>query len=181
MQTSVLNLLLDGTADLLRDHLLTQVDDDSKAGLVRTGKLQDDPTSRRVNILIHPGGEEWQDKINTDGSSAGKYVDNAYTIGGDYGGVYWRRRVKAELQMFFTNEASRDTARIKAHVVLSRALNALLTWDVGKQIPQDSFGEKVYDLQITGSWLREGGGEGDFNWRGEMRIEFLTEINALET
>lgn len=180
MQTGIVNVLLNATADILREKLLTEVTDESKAGLVRTGKLQDDPTSKQVNILIHPGGEDWPDKLNTDGAAAGKHVDNAYLIGGQYGGMFWRRRVRIEIQMFFTNEANRDSARTKAMVVLSRAHHTFNTWDVGRLTPADDFGEKAYDLQVARMWLREGGGEGDFNWRGEILIEFLTEINPTE-
>jgi len=180
MQTGIVNILLEATAERLLQKLLTDVTDESKAGLVRTGKLQDDPTSRKVNILIHPGGEDWPDKLSVDGSGVGKHVENAYTIGGAYGGIFWRRRALIEIQMFYTNESDRDTSRMRSHVVLSRAHHALNTWDVGRETPKDDFGEKAYDLQVVQSWLREGGGEGAFNWRGEIRIEFLTEIEPTE-
>lgn len=175
--TSVVNLVLDATVELLVQKLRVSQDDDAKAGLVRAGRLQDDPTNKKINVLLRPGGQEYPDELNTDTSnSAGKYVPNAYWIGGPHGGMYWKRYIKIEFSIFFSNEASRDTARTKAQIVMGRTHNALLTWDIGRALPRDSFGEHAYDLQVMKSFLDEGGGDGDWNWRGFLVMQYLTEI-----
>lgn len=178
---SIANSLMDATVDRLRLKLREEQDDQARAGLVRAGKLQADPTDKKVNVLIHPGGEEWPDILNTDtGESAGMYVPATYEIGGLYGGTFWRRRFRVELSIFFSNETSRDNSRQKALVVLHRAHNALLTWDVGREVGRDDFGEHAYALQVTKMNIREGGGDGDFNWRGDLWLEFLTSIEPRE-
>ena len=48
-------------------------------------------------------------------------------------------------------------------------------WDIGNEVALDDFGEFAYALQVCETWIREGGGEGDYNWRGEMRIEAMTQ------
>ncbi len=173
-QTSILNSLIDATSDRLKAKLQTEPTDDARAGLVRPGKLQDDPTSKKINLLVHPGGELWPDVLNTEDNGPGMFAPT-YTIGSPYGSAYWRRRLRVELSMFFENEASRANSRMKANVVLSRAQHALMTMNMA-DIPRDDFGEKAHMVQVAKMFLYEGGGDGDFNWRGEMWIEYLTEL-----
>jgi hypothetical protein len=175
--TSILNSLIDATKSRLEQYLKTDITDDAKANLVRAGELQQNPLPTGINILVHFGGEAWPDVLNTDGRSAGKWADFAYEIGG--GGIMWRRRFLIELSLYFPNEKDRDVARMKTHVVISRAINALLTWKPGETVPQDSFGESVYDIQVCESCISEGGGVGTFIWRGDLKVEFLTTITPI--
>ncbi len=178
--TSVVNLIVDATVDYIKLRVLTNITDAAKAGLVRAGKLQDDPTTRKINILIHPGGEEYPDVLNTNlGAGAGKYVESAYTMGSNSGNgtVFWRRRLKIEYEIFFSNEALRSDARSKAQMVIDRTRHALLLWDIGALRLKDTLGEYPYDLQVLKQWIFEGGGDGDYNWRGWLVVEFLTETD----
>lgn len=179
--TSIVNIVMDATVERLVQRLRVQVDDGAKAGLIRAGRLQDDPTNKKINVLIHPGGSDYPDEINTNTSpSAGMFVPGTYTIGGGYGSVFWRRYIQIEFQVFFSNESSRNTARTKAQVVMSRTHNALLTWDIGRETVKDSFGEKAYDKQVIKAYMDEGGGDGDWNWRGFIVLEYLTEIEPID-
>lgn len=179
-QTSALNILMEGVANRIALKVLSEPTDNAKAGLVRTGRLQDDPTNKKVNILIHPGGEKWPDILDTKDESAGLHGPATHTIGRGFGSQYWRRRVKVEITIFFINQTTRDAARIKSNLVVSRIMSALLTWDVGRETPKDSFGEHCYAVQIANTFIEEGGGAGDYTWRGEMIVELLTEIEPPE-
>lgn len=174
-QTDIVNLVIDALNVRLNDYLKDNQTDDAKAGLIRPGKLQDDPTKYKISILIHPGGEEYPDGMNVHNSpSYGKFIDNVYTIGGG-GSKFYLRYVKLEFQMFFTNSPNRDDQRKKAQLVMDRAAHHIDVWDVGREVPKDDLGEHAYDLQVVKQWLFEGGGDGDFNWRGWLVVEFLTE------
>lgn len=177
--TSIVNILMDATVEHLKAKLLTDVVDDAQAGLVRSGRLQDDPNNKKVNILIHSGGEEWPDVLNTPAYASMGMTAPTYIIGGPSAGSYWRRRFRVELQIFFTNDSNRNNARMKSFVALQRAHHALRTMGLAA-IPADSFGEKAHMLQVFDQHLDEGGGEGDFNFRGEIKIEFLTEFEPRE-
>lgn len=180
-QESLINKLIDGVSELLELKLKTEITDDAKAGVVRPGKLQDDPTLRKINILIHTGGEDWPDKLNQNfGPTAGIFSNFSRSLGGEYGSAMWRRYIVVEFEIFFPNSNSRTDARMKANLVMSRARNAIHKWIPGRAIAPDSFGESVQAVQPVQHWLREGGGTGDFNWRGEMVVEFLTELEPTD-
>jgi hypothetical protein len=167
---------MDAFVTRLADVLIAGVptDDPTRAGVVRSGQLQDDPQVGVINILLHPGDKDWKHTINTYTESGSGIFAPQGTIMGDRSSVFWRRRFIVELTIFFENLYSRDEARRRANVVLSRAHWALVMMDMN-MIEGDSFGEYPSEVQVFDDWIREGGGDGDFNWRGEMRIELLTE------
>ena len=174
-QKALPNLLIDELQRYLTLKLSTEVTDLAKAGLVRSGKLQDDPTAKKTNILIHPGGKEWPDVLNTASEQSG-YVGYTYTMGTGYSQSQWRIRFRIELQLFYVNEANRDNSRAKSLLILARAKHALSLMPL-RAIPRDDFGEKAVEIQVVKDFLAEGGGEGDFNWRGELWLEFMTEYS----
>jgi hypothetical protein len=171
-------LLIEGILSRLEQMLQLTIDDDARAELIKVGLLQDDPTVKKINVTIHTGGEAWPDVLNTNDSGPDAYAPT-YTIGGSYGSQFWRRRFRVEFNIFFAG-TSRDDARKKSLLLLSRALHGLVTWDVSGEIATDSFGEHPYIIQVAQSWIEEGGGEGDYNWRGEMRLEFITELEPVD-
>jgi len=176
-ETCITDNLIEALEVLLTANLITGITDDAKAGLVRAGLLQDDPTLKKINILIHPGGEDWPDILNTNVNGQDLHAPT-YTIGGEYGSSYWRRRFNIQLDIFLTAESTRSTARKKAQLVLHRSHNAIAKWKVGRVseggVAVDSFGEHAWAVQSVEMWLREGGGEGDYNWRGNIKIEVMT-------
>lgn len=166
--TSTLNLLIDTMNDRLNEVLIGETVDSTKAGLVRAGKLQTDPTDAGINILIHTGDEDWPDElyINQRGIQA-----PTYEIGGNQ---WWMRRFVIELTLFFDGEDNRIVAQQKALIIYSRAQKALTTMDIPTY--EDSFGEQPQMIQLRKSFIREGGGEGTFIWEGKLFVEFLTSI-----
>lgn len=167
MDISILNTLMEDTVDWLASKLITEIPDESQAGLVRNGLLQADPTDTRINILIHPGDKEWKHELYV---SQHGIESPYYEIGG---GAIWMRRFEVEFSLFFDGESDRDVARTQANVVLSRTEYALKTMPM----PQgaDDFGESAQLIQVRDGYIEESGGEGTFIWRGCLRIEFLTE------
>lgn len=167
---SIINTLMEALADTLEVSLMGEADDTTKAGLVRTGKLQSDPTDFALNILVHEGGEEWFDELRAVTDADG-FDAPPYEIGGN---EWWYRRFQIELVLFFDGENERDLGRIPAMIVYSRAKKAITLMDM----PQgsDSFGESVQLVQVRKSWMREGGGEGTFIWDGRIYVQFLTTI-----
>ncbi len=173
---SCVNNCMAALLDRLDAKLLEQQVDSAKAGLVREGRLQADPTKRKINILIQQGGEEWPDVLDTGAEPYGKNALSAYETGGGAQAQSWRRRFQVELQFFFGTTTNREAGRETANLVVSRAFNALFTWNLGIAAQYDGFGEHAYDLQLTNCYLDAGGGPGAFNWRGMIYLEFLTKI-----
>lgn len=165
--TSLLNTLMDTAVEHLTDRLLTDVSDDTKAGLVRAGKLQEDPTVRRIILLMRPGGQAYPHVLSTLNNGL---QTPAYLIGG---GAYWRRRFILEVECYFAGEVFRDVARTNAQVVLSRAHAALTSLPLPSSV--DSFGEHAIQLQVEKAFMQEGGGPGNFIHKGEIWFEVLTE------
>jgi hypothetical protein len=172
--TSLLNILLEAVADRLTDTLIDDVSvgDPTLAGLVRSGKLQADPTAAKINVLVHFGSKEWPHEVNTNHTGLRAPIRE---IGG-VETVYQLRRFRVELALFFSGERDRDVARTKAHVVLSRAQHALMTIEMPVQ---DSFGESPMLSNVASSYLLESGGPGNFIWRGELKVEFLTSFSPV--
>ena len=178
MDTSILNVLSDGVTAWLQQELADSVEgdiagDNAKAGLVQAGKLQQDPTLTLINIMVHPGGDDWPHELNKQDDGPGLYGPT-YEMGGQYAAEEWRRRFLIQLNMFFQGEYDRDVARAKAQVVLSRAQHALRRMPIPATV--DDFGESAYAISTDSGYITEGGGEGTFIWRGELKIEFLTHV-----
>lgn len=166
---SILNTLIDAMDETLNTVLIDLVFDvDTQAGLVRPGKLQDDPTDAGTNILIHRGNETWMDELNVNNPA----IDApTYEIGGT---EWWWRRFIIQKNLFFDNENERSIARNKANVIDARLQQALRRMEIPDE--EDDFGEVALFLQVCKSYLREGGGEGTFIWNGETYVEFLTVV-----
>ncbi len=175
-ETSCIDLLKHALVDRLAIKLLSEVTDSAKAGLVREGRLQADPTTKKSNILIRPGGKTWPDVLDTQGRAGGMGSDSPYSIGGPYGSSFHRRRVDVQLQLFYSNDTNREKAQQKADLTMSRIYHTIMTWEPRREVEPDSFGESVWGVQILENELTEGGGTGAFNWRGHVIVEFLTEI-----
>ncbi len=173
MQTSVINLLLDAMGTTLQQELITEISDETKAGLVYTGTLRESPVDARINILPQVGDDKWRHIINADGKG---FQAPLYEIGGSsgHGNVNWRRRFMVEIKIYLDGEPDRVQARRIAQVVLSRAESALRLMTLPAI---DDFGELAYLTQVVSSYLEEGGDSGIPIWRGQMYLEFFTTKN----
>lgn len=169
--TSVINLLVDAVVDHMTKGMSDLVNDpDTKIGLLRSGKLQDDPTINKLNILVREGGKDLPDILVPRNHN---FSAPQYTLGG---GEFWLRRFIAEYELFFFQSAiTRDEARRRANVIFSRFRYLLKTIALGQT---DTFGETAIAVQSLKLIAREGGGPpGSFIWRADHQFEFLTELS----
>ena len=98
---SIINLTVDQVVDVLETRLIDEViavdELDTKARLVRAGKLQEDPTKQTgIQILVHPNypGEpdKWPHKV-----AMGEEFGLSFPVGEIGGGLYFWRRYTAEI------------------------------------------------------------------------------------
>lgn len=172
MATSTYNLTMEALRDRLSEILIDGVPDTeiTQAGLIQVGKLQDDPTDTIINLLVQVGRQDSDPHIlntNNDGPDGSAPT---YQIGGIT--AWYRNRFEIEFRLFFDGDYDRDESRTKAHIVLSRAKWALMTIDL-RAIPRDSFGERPHMISIYEMKITEGGGEGTFIWRGDLKLEVI--------
>lgn len=176
---TLLNILMEAIVNRLTQVLITDAEDDAKAGLVRAGKLQDDPTSAKINLLVHPSGEQWPHTLNLSTEGPAMFAPT-YEIGGGYDGrsfqgtAFFKKRFIVELKLFFDGEVYRLRAQKRANAVLARAVWALLTMQVPATV--DDFGESASMIQVVDHYIHEAGGEGEFIWRGAIQVEFMTNM-----
>jgi len=172
---SVLNFLMEDTAQRLKDVLLTNVSDDSKASAVQAGMLRGLPNDAPITITVKTGDEKWRHTSNMSSQDVGMKAPFA-EIGG---GIYWRRRFIVTFDIIFNASYTQDAARSVANVVQSRAEWALQnqnddgTWWFTTDM--DEFSEVASRVFVYNSYMTEGGSEGKWRWRGETFVEFLTE------
>lgn len=165
---SIANTLIEDCVNYLSYKLIAVVTDETKTGLVRSGRLQSDPTVYKINITLHPGGRENPDVMLPKGYAG---IDFPFYMPN---GTYWLRRFYAAFEMFFVGETDRDEARIKSNIVMSRARAAVMSMPMPNS--RDSFKEGVIMRPfVTKAELVEGGGPGNFIWRGELHFEFVTD------
>jgi hypothetical protein len=181
---SITKILSDGMVSAMAEYMTFEEDVESEASaqLIRAGKLQDDPTIAEVNILVHPAKEDWKNELYTSSGVDGVQAYSSYGMRGAglAPSAYWMQRFTVELRLFFDNEYDRPVAFEKSQVVLSRAHHALHMMNIKMHnYPRDSFGMKAHAVQVHDTYIREGGGEGTFIWRGELKVEFLCEFEPI--
>lgn len=171
-EESIVNVLMDDSVDHLALKMIIEVQDETKVGLVRSGRLQSDPTVYKLNITLHPGGTDNPDCSLPKGYAG---IDAAFYMPN---GAYWLRKFYAEFEMFFVGETERDEARTKANVVMSRARAAMMGFPLPNY--RDAFNEgAILRCFVTKIELSEGGGPGNFIWRGKLHFEFLTDTEVV--
>jgi hypothetical protein len=145
---------------------------------IKIGRLQDDPTTGQSNLLIHPGNKDWRDIIDLGGGGGIlSSEDGPYEIGSR--AAFWRRRFTLDME-FFINTSDRAEA-IRTAMSLSQRVHVALMTIPQSAFPRDEYGEQAHMIQVFDSYLDYGGGEGTYIWRGEKRIEWLTELDPDET
>lgn len=175
------NMLIDGVLDELETALITDIDseDPTRANVVRAGRLQADPTQGTgINVLLWPEDDNNPDELYTNDKQDG-LIAPTYEIGG---GASHMLRLKLYLLFHFKGyrgEDGRIEARTLAYIIQSRIRNVLHTMDIPTHPttgqPKDDFGEVAIELQVEESWMREGGGSGNYIWSGEISFGFLTQ------
>lgn len=160
------------------------VDSNEQPGLIRAGKLQDNPTKHRIILLVHlsdpekPG--EWADSP-TASRVAGMldktdYYIPTYEIGGGVGSEMWYRRGAVEGQVFLTKtKEDRDEARRIANVTRARVELCLSRSTKAVANLKDDFGEIGRQMLVINSRVTEGGGPpASFIWNFVVRWQALT-------
>lgn len=165
--TSIRNLLTDRVVEHLVTEMIDLVNDNTELGLARAGRLQDDPTVKKLNLLVREGDKDWSDCVLPDGY---RIKAMPYEIGG---GEYWLRRFVAYYTLFYIGEATRDEARSRTNVILSRFKSKIYSVSFADLV--DSFGEGAIMVQVVDEERSEGGGPSNsFIWRCKHKFEFLT-------
>ena len=181
--------LIGAMEDLLEAACQTNVadDDPSRALIVRAGRLQDDPTTNYVHVLIHPNDpddrETWHHEIirenltamqNPWGGADFRLPQGMYEIGG---GEMWWRRFTIQLTMFWIGKnLTRTQARDYSFLVLGRAEEAIKEGGSTFGELQDSWEESVWGWFVRRSWIAERGGpDVDWIWDAKIWVEFGTQ------
>lgn len=166
---SIHNLLIDRMIEHLSAEMIDAVDDpNTKVGLLRSGKLQSDPTVNKLNILVREGGEKYPDVIAP--ANHPLYQGRSAWLGG--GRVYVRRFV-IEYELFFIGVTDRNEARTRANIITDRLHNAFDTMSLSGLTSE--YDETPVAKQVAKLSEREGGGPpGSFIWRADHVVEFLT-------
>lgn len=172
---SVFNFLAEDTAARLTQVLLTDVIDDSKAGIVQAGIARGFPNDTKITLTVETGDEKWRHTSNMSSQNVGMQAP----FGEIGGGIYERLRFIVNLDIIFDASVDQDQARTIANVVLSRSRHALSNKaDTGLwwfRTTADDFEEQASRVFVYDSYMAEGGSEGKWRWRGAIFIEFLTE------
>jgi hypothetical protein len=167
--TSIDDIAIDAIVEQLRKKMNEEVADTSyHVETLRGGRLQNDPTrGTGLSILVHFDVEGNQ--LTEDTNRSGRLVAPPYMLGG---GHHFMHRYRVEVK-FFIKERDREAARRKALLLFNRTRNAV--YHMPLPLEKDDFGECVVALQPREFFIKENGGQGQFNWEGEVLVEFLTE------
>lgn len=164
MNTAIQNEIVDALIARLNRLLNTNVDDDDEtwAGLVRGGNAQEDTAVELISLYVHIDAQELHHKDNGIG-----LVAEISEMSGPY--YRYLHCFNVEFSIFLEDEADRDNGRRRAQVVVARAKHAINTLTLDAE--PDSYGEFVYSRPVVvKAEIDEGGGEGDFIYRGEMKV-----------
>lgn len=155
--------------------------DPTRAIMVRTGRLQDDPTVNFIHVLTQSGDpdnpEGWAHnsaRLDVRGQPSMEFGNPPYLELGGGEGLWWRR-MTVQIGCYFTQQGyDRNTAREYAHKVLGRT-EFSIQYCPGLVGVKDEFSELVMAVYIAKSNFTEGGGPPDqFIWRGKIGFCLLT-------
>jgi len=171
--------IIDALVANLTETLITNIpeSDSSRAGLVQSGALQDDPQRYRISVMVHPNDRDnpgkWRDELLS--SPRKEFRERLLPkffaeVGGTIG---WIRRFTIEIQCFYTKTGEeKEEARNDTYKVLSRIMATIQ--DRPLRI-SDEMGETVIMGLVRWSWVREGGGPPrSYIWRGKVGVEYYT-------
>ena len=192
MATDIVDMVIDALAADITAEVKNgvPVDDMSRAGEVKAGRLQSDPTDPINSVEIHPNyppnREGWSHiYAKSQSNQASEFLKyGAPTIGGAGeigGGMWWWRRGSCQLRCFYTSQdLTRSEARQHANLFRRRVEDAIYQAPTVLALSADSFGETVgHIIRPTESFLVEGGGPpNSWLWQGWVKWEVLTSVNS---
>lgn len=177
---AISDMLVDAMVLDLTDLANTIGTDDEQWGIVKGGRLQDNPTKYDVYICVHIGDPEdpnnWMDSTvaNTrDALDRRDFRFPAQEVGG--GGQMWWRRFTVEFGYYGMKiQSNRDESRRIADITRGR-ISRCLNHSTNLTGITDLFGECSLQYVEVASGLFEGGGPPkNFIWRGRIRSQVLT-------
>ena len=174
MTTAVKSLLVEAIRVSLQTACIDDIaaSDETRAGLVKVGRYQDDPGTKKIIIAVHADhllGPERDERRSSQGDiQQDGYEWNlpAETIGGSI--FRWERGTV--LVHYHLKRHSRDKAVPVVEVVVSRVINALHT-DNSLIGISDDFSSRVHQIEVTDNYTftNEGGepatGRAFVDWR----------------
>lgn len=171
---SIASAITQNVSDVMQAFIETA--DETRAGLVRVGPLQASPLSAGINILMQFNDPQdvkaWPHTILNHAMARELGISMpTYELGG---GEMWLRRYTLELTQFFRPGSDRVTAEELAQIILTRAEWAIRTSKLGGT---DDFGEIPLQTYLYTSVNTEGGGPGQFIFRGRIKFSVLTQKN----
>lgn len=182
-EVSAFDMAIDAVVDWFTKQLQTPFDKnhETRVNLIRAGKLQDNPGREETNFLIHDGAETEPAELFTKNEQDGLKAPT-FEVGG---GSFHLIRIRVQMTMHFPGVVDREKSRRNANVIYARARQAVATMPYplhpDSQQPQDDFGNFfVHPAVLRSGYVREGGGRGYFIWKGDLIIEFLTELLPME-
>lgn len=154
---------------------------DEEPGIVKGGKLQDNPLKKRIYVCVHigdPNDPQWVDRISgTRGDNVRGLEIPVFEFGGDAAeSVMWWRCFLVEFGLFLPkSKENQDEARALANHIRGHIEGALHR---SRGIPGlvDSFGEFSVRMLVRKSSASEGGGPpASYIWRGGVWFQVLTQ------
>lgn len=172
----VVDMILDRLVSHLTTVMITNVNDETKASIVKKGLLQTDKVGKGIQIGVTGGDHE--DPQYTDGIATLEKMPNiafkfdAREVGG--GQMWWRRGV-ARIEVFMVRERkTEDQAHSKAYQILGRLEKGIATVNLGQCI--DEFDEHAIQMFCFGNTFFESGGPPtQYIFRGKVLWQCLTE------
>src|SRR5258706_1968766 len=178
MSVAIDYMILKYLDDILLNTLQSEISqsDPTRAGLVRVGPLQDDPTRLRVNILTYNKEREdpegWQHIDIQEGSPTHTKVDPSTSEIG--GGELWYRRFTVELEIFFPPSIpDREESLRLATIILARAERTIQVSSAA--LGPDDFGQICLLARVMKSNLTAAGGPGTEIYHVKLWVQALTE------
>lgn len=175
---SIINQIVVAANASLSVAMRTALDanDETRAGVVKIGLLQDDPTRSVTGVSItthlHDPDDDsgWRHAVVSGPGSTLGTNPPPYEIGG---GEMWYRRYTTMLTQFFKSNVTATRSRELASIILSRAETAIKRMSLPQE--QDDFGEVALQVLIHSSVNVQSGGPGAYIYHGKIWFQVLTE------
>ena len=155
------------------------VSDPTRAGLIQSGRHQDDPSGKKVILEVlheHPEDEAWSDEYPGNLPSREGSKTTIFGSGAEIGGGRdLHRRFTVRITCFYVLESfKQDVAEGYAATVRARVEKTLrVLGSLGGLT--DDFGETIWVARVASAkTLESGGPPDDYIWRSEIRLEYLT-------
>jgi hypothetical protein len=161
----------------LTQKLITDIDDTTKAGVIKIGELQGepDPDVARISVMLFVNDPDQEIKNSGIGNSPEAWDDTIYEteIGG---GIIWKRRFTVKCRCLFTNtKEDAATSRSIATTLKQRIEQTILGTNFGgisvngARVSMGAFGDALRSEMVF-----SGGPPDSFDYHIKTRFQVLT-------